>query len=170
MYNQHLELLVKMRCDIGCLQRTSHKGYQSITTQSTRAVAAIIANRSWIHHRNSLYPACQSIQSNPIHSRFLRACLSFSHITFVRKLSTKVPIPPSSTVEKYWDDVMLNSNYPGEYYWRLVISECTDFRFAIGIQLAGFTVFPKTCQLDHYNLDCFTLTSNMLLLISQFGF
>ncbi|XJO76877.1 hypothetical protein BDV3_007348 [Batrachochytrium dendrobatidis] len=104
-----------MRCDIGCLQRTSHKEYQSITTQSTRAVAAIIANRSWIHHRNSLYPACQSIQSNPIHSRFLRACLSFSHITFVRKLSTKVPIPPSSTVEKYWDDVMLNSNYP-DYY------------------------------------------------------
>ncbi|KAL5036595.1 hypothetical protein RTP6_004155 [Batrachochytrium dendrobatidis] len=115
MYNQHLELLVKMRCDMGCLQRTSHKGYQSITTQSTRAVAAIIANRSWIHHRNSLYPACQSIQSNPIHSRFLGACLPSSPITSVHKLSTKVPIPPSSTVEKYWDDVMLNSNYP-DYY------------------------------------------------------
>ncbi|KAJ8325073.1 hypothetical protein O5D80_006042 [Batrachochytrium dendrobatidis] len=104
-----------MRCDIGCLQRTSHKGYQSITTQSTRAVVSTTANRSWIHHRNSLYPACQSIQSNPIHSRFLRACLSSSPITFIRKLSTKVPIPPSSTVEKYWDDVMLNSNYP-DYY------------------------------------------------------
>ncbi|XJO75061.1 hypothetical protein BDV3_005791 [Batrachochytrium dendrobatidis] len=104
-----------MRCDMGCLQRTSHKGYQSITTQSTRAVAAIIANRSWIHHRNSLYPACQSIQSNPIHSRFLGACLPSSPITSVHKLSTKVPIPPSSTVEKYWDDVMLNSNYP-DYY------------------------------------------------------
>ncbi|OAJ39620.1 hypothetical protein BDEG_23448 [Batrachochytrium dendrobatidis JEL423] len=115
MYNQHLELLVKMRCDIGCLQRTSHKGYQSITTQSTRAVVSTTANRSWIHHRNSLYPACQSIQSNPIHSRFLGACLSSSPIAFVRKLSTKVPIPPSSTVEKYWDDVMLNSNYP-DYY------------------------------------------------------
>ncbi|KAK6095804.1 hypothetical protein MT418_003693 [Batrachochytrium dendrobatidis] len=104
-----------MRCDIGCLQRTSHKGYQSITTQSTRAVVSTTANRSWIHHRNSLYPACQSIQSNPIHSRFLGACLPSSPITFVRKLSTKVPIPPSSTVEKYWDDVMLNSNYP-DYY------------------------------------------------------